>query len=44
MIKYEIFTKNSSIQTTDIRVVDFYKEQGFEVVTVVDLEVVKWNY
>lgn len=42
MIIYEIITKNSSIQTTDIRVADFYKEQGFEVVTVVvDLEVVK---
>ena len=41
MLTYEIFLKNSTIKTNDIRLAHEYRDRGFEVVTVVDLEVVE---
>lgn len=41
MLTYEIFTKTTTIATNDIRLAHEYRDQGYEVVTVVDLEVVK---
>lgn len=41
MIKYEIFTKTTTIATNDIRLAHEYRDKGFEVVTVVDLEIEK---
>ena len=41
MLTYEIFLKNSTIKTNDIRLAHEYRDQGFEVVTVVELEIEK---
>ena len=38
MIKYEIFTKTTTIKTNDIRLAHEYRDKGYTVIGVLDCE------